>query len=985
MLRFFLTVALVVATCTADAADAAQKWRILALRVDFPLEEPDEPTTTGIGRFDLRSFDEALPDYFYPFDTPPHDRTYFENHLRALARYYRTVSEGEVEIEFELFPRGQEEAYSLPQRMLIYGNGRSEEEIGRKWIELFGDAVRLADADSEGPRFADFNSFLVLHAGVGHETGELNDIRSVFLAERDFEAYAEQPVLADEGTFEIREGWILPESPSLRGQAGLNGLLAKFFGHQLGLPGLSNFADGLPAVGGWSLMDVGTNSLGFVLQDSLLPVVGFAAPHPIAWSKARLGWIEPLVVQRDTVVTLLATDRSGELPKAVRIPLDADEYLLLENRQQRGQRGFPEGVEHPFLEPDQVVWIDSEEVEFSNGDGTGSWLELGEYDAFIPGSGLLVWHVDDGVIQERLAAGAINNDPVHPGIALIEADGRRDIGQPVFERLDEIEGSPEDPFFVGGQTRLAGDTQPDTRTYRGWESGVEIEVLSEPGDEMRVEIRFPRSARGWPQRLEGGRRLQAADVDGDGMDELIAEGREGVRMARMGAGLEEWMVGDARFLAAGDVDGEGTIFALRGLEVEAWAWGEGEPRWAVELDEKPAGALFSGNVQIFRGRQVLVLVGQETIVLDGRDGELLTRVAVSGSYPLAADVDGDGEGELIVAGERGVWQLEEGELRSLWEGDGPMLPPAAGDVDWDGRDEIICADVGGRVWLIGEQETGFEMSLGDSLRAGPVIGDMNGIGDMDGKAYLEIVIAGRERIHALQANGLQISNFPVRLPDFADIEELGRSPVLLDLDWDGKQEIFQATSRGVFGIDEDGRMLAGFPLPTAGDVTGVIGADLDGDDRIELAGLGGDWLYVWEPQNFTPEYVGQRIGWGQEGYSAAGVRVHRGMGEALNPYLEENILPDDRVYCYPNPVVGEEEAHLRFFLGGPARVRLEVFDAVGGRVEEREIQGELTAPAENEISWSVADYANGLYICRLEARGESGRKETAFVKMAVSR
>ena len=66
-------------------------------------------------------------------------------------------------------------------------------------------------------------------------------------------------------------------------------------------------------------------------------------------------------------------------------------------------------------------------------------------------------------------------------------------------------------------------------------------------------------------------------------------------------------------------------------------------------------------------------------------------------------------------------------------------------------------------------------------------------------------------------------------------------------------------------------------------------------------------------------------------------------------------------------------------------IELEVFDAVGGRVEEQEIQGELAAPAENEISWSVAGYASGLYICRLEARGENGRRETAFVKMAVSR
>ena len=283
-------------------AASAQEWRVLALRVDFPLESPDEPTTTGVGAFDLRFVEDAVADYVPPFDLPPHDRAYFARHLKALDRYYRVVSAGRVAIEAEVFPRTERLAYALPQTMLHYGNGRTTEEIGDKWIELLRDALDAALADADGPQLSDYNSFLVFHAGVGHETGELNDIRSVFLEKGDFARFNGGPLAL--GGVEIDEAWILPESPSLNGRAGLNGLLAKFFGNQLGLPGLSNFADGLPAVGSWSLMDVGANALGFVLADSLEPVVGFAAPHPLAWSKARLGWIEPLVVRRDTVVSV---------------------------------------------------------------------------------------------------------------------------------------------------------------------------------------------------------------------------------------------------------------------------------------------------------------------------------------------------------------------------------------------------------------------------------------------------------------------------------------------------------------------------------------------------------------------------------------------------------------------------------------------------------------------------------------------------------
>ena len=44
-------------------APAQETWRVLALRVSFPPESPDDETTSGTGGFDLRSTQEALPDY----------------------------------------------------------------------------------------------------------------------------------------------------------------------------------------------------------------------------------------------------------------------------------------------------------------------------------------------------------------------------------------------------------------------------------------------------------------------------------------------------------------------------------------------------------------------------------------------------------------------------------------------------------------------------------------------------------------------------------------------------------------------------------------------------------------------------------------------------------------------------------------------------------------------------------------------------------
>ncbi len=889
------------------ATDAAAEWRILALRVDFPREEPDELTTTGIGAFDLRSAAEAAESYALPYDLPPHDRAYFERHLTALARYYEVVSAGRVAISAEVFPRAAQQAYTLPQPMLHYGNGRTTEEIGAKWIELVRDALYAALADPDGPRLDEFNSFLVLHAGVGYETGALNDIRSVFLAESDFAGFNGGPLTV--GGVEIEQAWILPESPSLNGRAGLNGLLAKFFGHQLGLPGLSNFAEGTPALGGWSLMDIGANVSGYVRTDSLAWVVGFAPPHPMAWSKMQLGWIEPVVVRRDTVLSLLATDRNGDLPKAVRIPIDAHEYFLLENRQQRGQRGI-----------EDKVWIDLDQVSLAE----GVWTAMDEYDAFVPGSGVLIWHVDEGVMARAGDPSAANNQAHWQAIALEEADGYRDIGHPVFERQGQIEGSPDDPLFVGGQTLFGAATQPDSRSNREWETGIEIEVLSTPGDTMQVAIRFARVRLGWPRDLPGDGRLQTADLDGDGIQELLFEAGGGVGYAT-GDSVAAWQVPRARLLAAGDGDGDGRpeVFLRRDAEVSAWDVGADQPLWQLALDEVLSDARFSAAA----AAELLLVGAEQTYVVD----------AISGALKQQRP---------------------------------PMMPSAVGDLDGDGQIERIFAAADGQVEIGGRV-----VELGDSLAAPPVLGDL------DGDGLLEVVLLARGgAIHALRSDGLGQADFPTALPRFAAAGDPVFEPVLCDVDADGKQEIFVAGPSGIFGVDEDGRLLSGFPLlmaapPTASPVV----VDLDGDGRLALAALASTAVYAWDLPAVAAQYTGGPAHWSQAGADAAGSRTVLVAGR---PVVRPGKPLLDRVYCYPNPVGPNEAARLRFALSAAGRVELEVFDALGGRVGQFGRDG--LAAGEREITWPVAAYASGLYLCRLIAHSDDGRRAEAVVRMAVS-
>ena len=881
-----------------------------------------------------------------------------------------------------------------------YGNGRSPQEITDKWVQLVGDAVELAEADAGGPDFSQFNSFLFLHAGYGHETGRLNDISSAFLSADDFGDAAAGPILAD--GVEIREAWILPEAVD-GGRAGLNGLMAKFFGHQLGLPGLSNFVAGLPGTGGWSLMDGGPNRVGFLLQGGELQTLfGFVPPHPISWSKARLGWVEPLVVRRDTTVAVAATDRPVDpgQHKAVQVPISATEYFLVENRQRRGNADLPEGVEPPFAGT-EVTWIEPDQVEFSGsgdsdgGDISGVWLGVEEYDAFVPGSGILIWHVDEAVIAAaEEAKGRINNDRINPGLALEEADGERDIGNAFFDRQDVTDGSPADPFFAGegrggilSKTLFGPGTTPNTAANTGVASRIRIEVLSPLADVMTVGIRFGGALPGWPVDLPSGVRLQAADLDGDGAAELLGQNGRGVHLLAGGraTGPGPFPGTGLAAAAAGGPEGSGLIFMAAGPDVAAYLPEREEPLWSASFAEDAALGLYGSPGDLVPEAVLAVATSSRIELLHAGTGEVLSGADVSGTLALGLLPNAGGSAGLLVTTPGAVSILGPDGPGRLWEsaGEGPLLPSVAGDLSGDSGGEIISVDTEGTITsLSGEGAVLWQVMLPHGAAAPAALGDV------DGDGSLEIAVATGVGVDLLGKNGNRMPSFSVEFPKHQQLGATAGEPLLADLDGDGRQEILVAAGAGaIVGIDDDGSRLGGFPVLTAAPVGATpVAADLDGDGGLEIAALAGDFAYAWDIEGLSPQLGGSGIAaWGQRAADAQGSRAHRGVHLSAPSLVP--LLPADRAYCYPNPVGPRQRAHLRYFLSRPAAIELEVFDAIGRRVEKRrwEAGSPQAEPGENEIAWATGDYDSGLYLCRLEANGADGSRGHVIVRMAVAR
>lgn len=113
-----------------------------------------------------------------------------------------------------------------------------------------------------------------------------------------------------------------------------------------------------------------------------------------------------------------------------------------------------------------------------------------QYDRFLPGSGLLVYHVDESIPD--------NTNEVHPRVRLVQADALDDLDRAVNR------GDDGDPFpGSSGNSRFDFNTQPSSRSYSGRDSCVSISDISPSGMSMtaRVEVNRAQKTRDVLQQL----------------------------------------------------------------------------------------------------------------------------------------------------------------------------------------------------------------------------------------------------------------------------------------------------------------------------------------------------------------------------------------------------------------------------------------------------------------------------------------------------
>lgn len=345
--------------------------KVLFLKVDF-LADTDL-TTTGDGTWADSAYANSGNSDFW-----------VNKSATDFINYYKEVSFGLLVLEVDVFPSllsAPGTAYRLSKPMASYGN-----ESGTALGDLISESITKANTDTPSIDFSQYQAILIVHAGPGEETDTAsntsNDLWSLYWSQ------STTIVTADGKSFS--EAVIMPQTGTQdAGTVDPLGIYVHEFGHWLGLPDLYYTASLPPnvwdGVGKWSLMGDGIY---------LGSPPGSSPAHLDAWCKKFLGWVTPQTISTDLVAVSLppindlaltpaqANQRMLKLQASTTTP---SQYFLLENRQQTG------------------------------------------FDSGLPGSGLLVWLIDEAVINGNMANNTVNNNPLRPGVKLIEADGNNDL------------------------------------------------------------------------------------------------------------------------------------------------------------------------------------------------------------------------------------------------------------------------------------------------------------------------------------------------------------------------------------------------------------------------------------------------------------------------------------------------------------------------------------------------------------------------------
>jgi hypothetical protein len=1012
---------------------------ILAVMVEF---QPDSNRfTSGNGTYSPGSI-PYLEDPGTPVDALPHDRGYFEAHLQFAKNYFERMSGNLLEIEYEILP----EVYRLSNKMEAY-SPVGENPALDPLAELAKETWELVEMDGNlniGLSTFENTAFVIFHAGVGRDielTGTTldrtpQDIPSVYLNRSAIAGLLNDPSFSgfpiSNGDLLVNNTLILPRTLSRSGEdasgtpfvlpLSINGMITAQIGSHLGLPDLFNTNTGESGIGSFGLMD----GAGIFAYNGLFP------PELSAWEKIWLGWSDPFMVNSDHESQInLPAASLRQSNSTARISISNDEYFLIENRHRDpDETGVtltirrPDGTftEQTFTNND--IAFTRQETGFDQLLEPGVITDVSNYDFALPGGldigddriggteddrrlngGILIWHIDESVIRQKLGTEGINNNPDRRAVNLQEADGAQDIGRPVSSGFfsNNVNGSPFDFWWSGNnatvvtqtgnislyENRFGPDTTPDNKSNSGAPSFFELydfsdnlptatfsirpvnpfsdlyEIIDSRSD-LTVQTFTPESDNYWKRYP-----LSLIPIQNNGQISILIPGHNGIQfynpaeadlseqiltvpslqqpLTGIGSGL--FSVAPNPFQAGSTIDV--TLFKQAGNTIiEELSFSSAPNTGFISTAE-------SGQIDL-DGTPFRYLLDSGTLIES--DSGIIFRSEQAGAYQSLIR---NGSLELTFPGGTTTHSLfNDDTFQRMHTG---LIRLSSSDVSFflllDGRFSLFTS------------ESGYEQEiiLSDSeFIDWPAIVDFNG----DGNPDFFFIDQKKNQLIAKNRNGGMLNNFPITPP--AETRLIG-TPLIADINGDDTQNLIVAGqnpfSLNLYAYNQFGELLEGFPL----DVGGVseqynqpAHPVIAGDLLIAVSHTGD--LKMWRFNNL------QNVLWpGRLGKSASN-KLTGSTEETTTSQPAFSLLNGDETYNWPNPAV--DETILRFQTSEPSDISIKITTMSGRTIYERSLRSLGGLP--EEIVIDTSSWASGAYFALVTARN-NGKTERKLVNIAIAK
>ena len=966
--------------------------KILAVMVSFQADR--DGTTSGNGKFESIYSQDYGNDIIDPV---PHNKSYFESHLLFAKNYFAKVSKGNLTIEYSVLP----DTFSVTQTMRNYSPAPGDNDF-TPLADFSQEAWTLADQNNPGFQFSNYDLFLIFHAGVGRDVslpgsiGNERDLPSVYLSESAFkniygENYSGIPV--SNGSFNIKNTLIMPETESreLNSITGtflfeltINGLLCASIASHLGLPDLFDTETGLSAIGRFGLMD----------GQGIFAYNGCYPPEPSPWSKIFLGWADPVTIQPAgnydiNLITNIAASLSDTI--ILKVPLNSSEYYLIENRIRDANN---DGSKVTYVVNGNTltrtfVKDTTGYYTFDIDSLAGVVTDVDEYDWAVPGNGIVIWHIDENVINEKLADNKINTDKNRRGVDVEEADGIQDIGE-IFTTIlgDQVigEGTGEDFWYSSNpaefyQNRFAKDTRPNTLTNSGANSLITIKDFSDISNSMSFKVEYGDSVikplftkivsdtlqpiylsakvfNSLPELFIGKENNSIFVYQSDSLiyqNNNFSETKPSIFenqnvLHRYGSvdQLMKFYITDGGSSYGSSIDVGNQITAPVVMSVNQ----QNENELLIGTNQ--------GNIYSYSVANLPNINPLQSSSFDLDTTNIITKIAANENY--FSCITGS---KLLPISPTPLEFFFDSEGSSFsFTAEHPIDLALTKNIDGNFTSVILTSLNNFYIVQAGNLLSSFNIVSSDTFSSF-ALADLK----QDGSNY--IVLNNGSNIEVYNLTGAMADNFP-----FTDPDGIGftGTPLTSDFEGDNASEIISVTKDGrIFAVDGGtGKVVPGFPISSGSSVS-VTPVLYNANGKTNLAVLNDDnVLSAWSISS-----VEGKLYWSEENGNPQNTSF---IDAAENNNRVNEFFPKNKAYNYPNPVYGGT-TNIRYYVSEDSKINIKIFDLAGDYVAE--LNDNAQGGLDNETVWNVDNIQSGVYLARIEATSTSGKSEQTVIKIAI--